>query len=109
MVSIVASTSKSANSLAMCPSKSAPRSEFEFAADMDLSPLGAFWIFIGFSPRIAFPALFMSDCRIRLSSQKVALRRPATHHAGVPDAQTCHDVRFRPIHYCPVRMHDERV
>src|SRR5215469_6655618 len=61
MVSIVASTSKSANSRAMCPSKSAPRSEFEFAAGMDLSPLGPFLIFIRFSPRIAFSALFMSD------------------------------------------------
>src|SRR5215831_20339533 len=61
MVSIVASTSKSANSRAMWPSKRAPRSEFEFAADMDLSPFGAFWIFIRCSSRIAFPALLMSD------------------------------------------------
>src|SRR6516225_6131635 len=48
MVSIVASTSRSANSLAMCPSKSAPRSRdsFVLVADIGLSPFCESLVFI---------------------------------------------------------------
>ena len=77
MVSIVASTSKSTNSLAMCPSKSSPRSgnSLAFAPTLEIVPFSESWTFIKSSP-------FLLDCRIALNRREVspALVGGVSHH-----------------------------